>query len=102
MHRFVKVLSTRVAKTWIAVIVVLIGVRIALPFIVKDYANKTLDGLEGYSGSIEDVDLSLWRGAYQIEGVRIVRTDGEGPAPLVSSDELALSVEWSEGRLKNP
>lgn len=94
MRRIVRTLSSRTAKVWLGIVVALIGLRIALPFIVKDYVNKTLDGLEGYSGSVADVDLSLWRGAYQIEGLRIVRTEGQVPAPFVSIDEVDLSVEW--------
>jgi hypothetical protein len=52
------------------------------------------DRLDGYSGSIEDVDLNLWRGAYEVEGVRIVKTGGRVPTPFFSAAELDISIEW--------
>ena len=76
------------------IILVLVGVRVALPTVVKRYANRTLDELEGYSGHITDVDLQLFRGAYQIEGVSIVKTGGKQPVPFFSASEIDLSVQW--------
>src|SRR5688572_7669468 len=78
----------------VAVLVLLIGIRAALPEVIERYVNKTLDELEGYSGHIDDVDLALYRGAYQIEGVRIVKTGGKQPVPFFSASEIDLSVQW--------
>jgi uncharacterized protein involved in outer membrane biogenesis len=75
-------------------VVVLVAARIALPVVLERYVNKTLDELDGYSGSVQDIDVSLWRGAYQIEGLRIVKTGGKVPVPFVSAREIDLSVEW--------
>src|SRR5688500_4672198 len=81
---------------WIGVVLIagLIGLRIALPGIVLDYVNKELDQLEGYSGRVEDIDNSLWRGSYQIQGIRIVKSNGRIPMPFFAADELDISVEW--------
>jgi len=49
----------------------LVGLRLALPWILEDYVNRQLAALEGYWGQVEDVDVALWRGAYQIQGVQI-------------------------------
>jgi hypothetical protein len=85
-------------RTWliIAAVVIVIGVafRIALPVVVARYVNKTLNGLDGYTGRIEDIDISLWRGAYQIQGLRILKTGGKVPVPFVAASEIDLSVEW--------
>ena len=40
-----------------------------LPSIVKNYVNKELNDLPGYSGSVEDIDIHLLRGAYAIDGL---------------------------------
>jgi hypothetical protein len=77
-----------------ALVVLLVGIRAALPFAVKHYVNKTLAELPGYSGSVADIDISLWRGAYQIEGLRIMKTGGRVPVPFVSARLVDLSVEW--------
>jgi uncharacterized protein involved in outer membrane biogenesis len=72
----------------------LIAVRAALPALVKRYVNRELDALEGYSGRIGDIDLSLWRGAYVIEDLRIVKTGGKVPVPFLAARAIDISVEW--------
>lgn len=74
--------------------VVLIAIRAALPYVVKDYVNDTLHGLEAYDGSVEDIDLALWRGAYRIDGIRIVKRDADHEVPFFSSERVDLSVQW--------
>ncbi len=74
--------------------VVLIGIRIALPHIIKNYVNKVLSSIPDYTGSIGDVDLNLWRGAYKIQDLKLLKTTGKVPVPFFSADEMDLSVEW--------
>jgi hypothetical protein len=80
----------------ISLMVILVAFRIALPYIVLDYVNKTLDEIEGYQGHVADVDIALIRGAYTIKGIEIERTDGKVPVPFFSADVIDLSVEWSQ------
>ena len=44
-------------------------IRLLLPHFVLWYANKTLAKMPGYYGHIEDIDLSLYRGAYIIKNI---------------------------------
>jgi hypothetical protein len=85
-------------RTWlfiaVAVVGLLVAIRAVLPIVVLRYVNQTLTQLEGYTGRVADVDLSLWRGAYQIEGLRILKTGGKVPVPFVSARLIDLSVEW--------
>jgi hypothetical protein len=74
--------------------VVLAGVRLMLPDLVLDYVNDELKKLEAYEGSVEDIDMALWRGAYGIDGIRIVKRGKQEPVPFFSSDRVELSVEW--------
>jgi hypothetical protein len=76
------------------VAIVLIAIRAALPYVVKDYVNNTLHGLEAYDGSVEDIDLALWRGAYRIDGIRIVKRDADQEVPFFNSERMDLSVQW--------
>jgi hypothetical protein len=94
MSRVRGLMGSRKFQVQLGVIVLLIAIRAVLPIAVEHYANKTLDELEGYSGQIEDVDLALIRGAYVIEGVRIVKTGGKVPVPFFSASEVDLSVQW--------
>ena len=86
--------SRKVLLGGLVVVVLLVGARLALPYVVLRYVNKTLDELPGYSGSVADIDISLWRGAYQIKGLRVVKTGGHVPVPFVSAWLIDLSVEW--------
>ncbi len=78
----------------LVIIVVLVVLRLALEPIVEHYANASLQDIEGYSGSIRDVDINLYRGAYQIEGLRLDKVDGSSQTPFFSVDTLDLSIEW--------
>jgi hypothetical protein len=72
----------------------LVGARAYAPIAVQRYVNRVLDRTEGYHGRIGDVDLNLYRGAYQIENVEILKSDGRVPVPLLRSPLVDLSVEW--------
>ena len=76
------------------VVVVLIGARIALEPILLDYANDKLDALPAYGGHIGDIDLSLLRGGYDIQGIEIVKTGAGQPVPFFKADRIAATVEW--------
>lgn len=82
---------------WFLVVLalVLVVMRIMLPFWVRDYVNKTLSELDDYRGHVEDVDLALWRGAYKIREIKIVKTSGDVPVPFFSAPLIDLSVEWA-------
>ncbi len=85
------------SKKWIWILVIagiLVAVRIALPFFIENYVNKTLRNLEGYNGSVEDVDLALFRGAYVIDSVKIVKEKDSISIPFISIAKIDLSVHW--------
>ncbi|UII26473.1 DUF748 domain-containing protein [Fulvivirga maritima] len=81
-------------KILLVVVLVLIGVRIYLPYWITDYVNKVLDEVPGYSGSIEGVSLRLYRGAYQIEGLKMEKTGEDIPVPFLDIENIDLSVQW--------
>lgn len=75
--------------------VALVAGRIYLPYWVTDYVNKTLDNIPGYTGSISDVDISLLRGAYSIDDLKILKKNGNIPVPYVDIKKTDLSIQWS-------
>lgn len=79
-----------------AVIVILLVVRLVLPYYVRDYVNKTLDDVGGYHGHVRDVSLSLWRGAYQIHDVSLVKVEGKVKDPFFDAPTVDLAIQWSE------
>jgi hypothetical protein len=84
------------ALSWflVALVVLIVAARIAAPYVIKRVVNEQLAALDGYTGSIDDVDLNLWRGAYEVEGIRIDKTGGKVPVPFVAVERLDLGVDW--------
>ncbi len=82
-------------KIFLFAIVLLIVVRISLPFVVKYDVNNTLQDLDGYTGSVDDVDLSLYRGAYVIHKLSIQQTGDSIPIPFIDIKKIDLSVHWA-------
>ncbi|MGH8204444.1 MAG: DUF748 domain-containing protein [Steroidobacteraceae bacterium] len=78
----------------LVVAVFLVAAHAALPHVVEDQVNRRLMALESYDGHVEDVDLALWRGAYRLDGVRIVKTGSRQPVPFFSAERIDFSVEW--------
>ena len=80
--------------TLVGVVVLLVALHFALPYLVRDYLNDKLADMGDYRGQITDVDLALWRGAYKINGLKIVKVDGKVPVPFVDAPLIDLSVSW--------
>jgi Domain of Unknown Function (DUF748) len=78
------------------VILVLVVMRIALPFVLLHFANKNLANIQGYYGHIEDIDIALIRGAYKIDSVYLNKKDSttQIQTPFFSAHSIDLSVEW--------
>lgn len=79
---------------WISVILVLAVICIVTPRMVNSYVNRVLQRIPNYRGSIKEVDIHLWRGAYQIHGLKLEKKSGEVFVPFVYCPTLDLSVEW--------
>ncbi|MCF0052620.1 DUF748 domain-containing protein [Dyadobacter sp. LJ53] len=90
--------SKRKKVTWIiaGVLLLMIAVRIALPYIVLHYANKSLAEMKGYYGHIQDVDLALLRGAYRVDSIYLNKADTVSgkQTPFFAASVIDLSIEW--------
>lgn len=86
---------SRLAVTVLAVLLLLLLVRALLPVGIEWYANRKLDASTAYGGSIGDVDLHLYRGAYRVENVTIEKITGAVPVPLFDAERVDFSILWS-------
>ncbi|MET0262457.1 MAG: DUF748 domain-containing protein [Rariglobus sp.] len=88
---------------WVgAIALVLLLVRIALPVFIERAINDRLAKVEGYSGKVDDIDLQLFRGAYRLKNVEILKRDGERLDPFFAAEVVDFSLAWGElfrGRL---
>lgn len=77
-------------------LIILVILRICAPFIVQQVVNRSLQNADGITGSIGDVELQLYRGAYNIQNIAIYAVDLENhKKPLLSIQQLDLSLLWS-------
>ncbi|HEX6892787.1 MAG TPA: DUF748 domain-containing protein [Chryseolinea sp.] len=83
-------------KILLGVLILLVVFRLILPYVVLRYANKTLAEMDGYYGHVEDIDIALIRGAYQIDSIYINKVDSttKKQTPFFSAAEIDLSIEW--------
>ena len=86
--------SRRTLYVLAGLLVFLVLVRLAMPYAIKHYVNHQLNKSKDYAGSVGDVHVSLWRGAYQINNINIQKRNGEIKDPFFSAPLLELSIEW--------
>lgn len=85
-------------KTWaiiLGVVLLLVILRLTLPYFVTRYVNNTLAEVEGYDGSISGVDIAILRGAYSIHDLVIQKEDSKIEVPFVDIKTIDLSLEWN-------
>lgn len=92
--RWARMFERRSAKAALGLVVLLIGLRIALPFIVLHVLNDRLSKMDGYWGRVQDVDISLIRGAYALDGLRIVKRGSDAPEPFLTIPRTDISIQW--------
>ena len=79
-----------------SILLILVALRIALPYILLRLVNKELaDNIPGYTGHVDDLDVALIRGAYIIKRIKIDKTGGKIPVPFFYADRVDLSLQWA-------
>ncbi|TPN84455.1 DUF748 domain-containing protein [Aquimarina algicola] len=76
------------------IVVLLITVRLLLPYFVKNYVNQVLEDIPGYYGQVEDIDISLIRGAYVINNLYLNKVDAGSQVPFLNFHKTDISIEW--------
>lgn len=94
-HKTRRFLAKGSTQVLLPILLILLVVRAFLPFVVEWYVNKKLDESPAYEGSIGNVDIHLYRGAYSIDDVTITKTDGDVPVPLFAAERVEFSALWS-------
>lgn len=91
-----KFFKSKKAKILLGLIVLLIALRIALPYILLHYANKTLANMNGYYGHVNDIDVALYRGAYVLDSFylnKVAEKSGR-QTEFISARTVDLAFEW--------
>jgi hypothetical protein len=82
---------------WVGVIcIVLLALRIALPFAVCRAVNNRLALVEGHAATVDEIDLLLFRGAYRLKGASVLTRQGDVVKPLFAAEMVEFSLAWRE------
>ncbi len=81
----------------LAALVALLAIaRLALPSIIRNAINRRLDAIPAYRGHVDDVGLSLYRGAYTIQGLQLDKREAGETRPFLSVENIDFSLAWKE------
>ena len=80
----------------VALALLLVLARLALPFVVESYVTSRLQQIPEFSGSVGAIRMNLFRGAYEIFDLRLVKTNATIPVPFLTIDQMDLSLDWSQ------
>lgn len=94
--RETKTLTAMKKRYWIPllVLILVIVLWLILPTLIENKINSVLADIDGYRGSITNVDLNLIEGAYTVDSLVIDLIDGDDRYPFVAVDQINLSIDW--------
>jgi hypothetical protein len=84
------------AWTIVIVIVVLVGIRLALPSLLQREINRKLSEVPGYAGHVGRIGVHLYRGAYSLHQVEIRKEGGAVSQPFFSASVIDFSLAWGQ------
>lgn len=80
----------------ILVVLLLVVARLTLPHLLKTAINHRLAAIPAYTGHVNDVGVSIFRGAYSMHGVELKKLEAGATRPFLSVDEIDFSLVWGE------
>lgn len=84
------------ALALVGLVVLLAAARLALPALLRDAVNRRLAKIPDYTGQVAEIDVGLWRGAYALHGVEIVKREGGIKEPFFKAKHIDFSLAWRE------
>lgn len=86
----------RVVLTVATIVLLAVGARVALPYFVRHQINSRLAKIPEYRGHVDTVTISLWRGAYTLNGLSIFKINGHEEAPFFLARYIDFSIAWRD------
>ncbi len=77
-------------------VILLVAARIAMPYAIKEAINRRLEKIPEYSGWVDNVGVSLYRGGYTIDGLVVQKRNGAVKEPFVRAEHIDFSIAWRE------
>ncbi|HEX6259916.1 MAG TPA: DUF748 domain-containing protein [Woeseiaceae bacterium] len=86
----------RILITAAALVAAGVILRAILPVALTHYVNDQFEQMGEYRGHVEDIDLSVIRGAYVLRNLTIVKESTQAEQPFLRLPHADISVEWGE------
>src|SRR4051812_12980368 len=81
----------RAGKIILVLVLLLIGVRLALPYLIRSQINKKLAEIPDYKGHVDEVHLALLRGAVSLDDLTVDHRLGDF---ALTNKDLDVDVSW--------
>lgn len=78
----------------VMILSILIILRLYLPYWALYTVNQKLSDMGDYSGHIENVDIDLYRGAYQLQELSVSKIKGTHKVPFIRADNIDIALSW--------
>jgi len=78
----------------IALLALLVGTYLAIPYFVLKNVNKILANMKGYRGHIDEFHLNILQVGFTANGFKIEKLEGNIPEPFIYVDEISSILEW--------
>lgn len=78
----------------VVLIALLVAARVALPWWLQRYVNRTIDQSPDYDGRVGEVEVHLLRGAYSINDLKIVKTKNAAPVPFFAGKRVEFALDY--------
>lgn len=78
----------------VMILSILIILRLYLPSWVLYTVNQKLSDMGDYSGHIDNVDINLYRGAYQLQALSVSKIKGTHKVPFIRADNIDIALSW--------
>jgi hypothetical protein len=76
----------------IGLVVIVVGIRVALPYVVKHQINQSLQQSPDFSGYVEDVSLNLILGRFNLNGLHF---KDKAESAVLYLPRLGLYIHWA-------
>jgi hypothetical protein len=85
-------------RWWVVLVLImaLLGVRLALPGIIRAQVNERLGQMLAYRGTVADIDVALWRGAYVLKDLSLVKRGPQVPVAFITVPRMEVALDWSQ------
>src|SRR5215468_5325415 len=87
----------KLGLAFVVVVGVLVAARLAVPFVVERYVNRSLASMGDYHGRVAGVDLALWRGGYVLRDITVVKSAAPGKGsdtPFATLPRMDVTLQW--------